>query len=105
APGYIPTDIIRKAAAVVASAYPLRATGKPIQQAMLKMLTDAKTADVPVVMSLGTKHLVQEHKQLIRQTLTDYVNVLAMNEQEAEALTGFADPLLAAEAALDYVDM
>jgi len=105
APSHIPTDIISKAAAVVASAYPLRATGKPIQQAMLKMLTDAKAADVPVVMSLGTKHLVEEHKELIQQTLVEYVNVLAMNEQEAEALTGFADPLLAAEAALDYVDM
>ncbi|WP_337879143.1 inosine/guanosine kinase [Rheinheimera sp.] len=105
APSHIPTDIIRKAAAVVASAYPLRATAKPIQQAMLKMLKDAKAADVPVVMSLGTKHLVQEHKTLLLDTLTNYVNMLAMNEQEAEALTGFADPLLAAEAALDYVDM
>lgn len=105
APSHIPTDIIRKAAAVVASAYPLRATAKPIQQAMLKMLNDAKAADVPVVMSLGTKHLVQEHKTLLLDTLTNYVNILAMNEQEAEALTGFADPLLAAEAALDYVDM
>ena len=74
-PAYIPTDII------------------------------AKAADVPVVMSLGTKHLVEEHRELIQQTLSQYVNVLAMNELEAEALTGFADPLLAAEAALDYVDM
>lgn len=104
-PAYIPTDIIAKAAAIVVSAYPLRATDQPIQQAMIKMLSDAKTADVPVVMSLGTKHLVEEHRELIQQTLAQYVNVLAMNELEAEALTGFVDPLLAAEAALDYVDM
>lgn len=102
---FIPTDLINKAAAVVASAYPLRAKGKPIQQATFKMLADAKAAQVPVVMSLGTKHLVQEHRELILETLSEYVNVLAMNEQEAEALTGFVDPLLAAQAALDYVDM
>src|SRR5690606_37823228 len=35
APDYIPTPIIAGAAAFVVSAYPLRATGQPIQQAML----------------------------------------------------------------------
>ena len=104
-PDYIPTDIIAGAAAFVVSAYPLRATGQPIQQAMVKALQDAKAHQVPVVMSLGTRHLVEENREQILRTIHDYVNVLAMNELEAEALTGFADPLKAAEAILDHTDM
>jgi inosine kinase len=105
APDYIPTPIIAGAAAFVVSAYPLRASGQPIQQAMLKALSDAKAHQVPVVMSLGTRHLVEENREQILQTISEYVNVLAMNEQEAEALTGYRDPLLAAEAVLDITDM
>lgn len=101
----IPEDIIAKAAALVLSAYPLRASGQPIQQAMLRTLELAKRHGVPVVMSLGTKHLVEEHRELILQTVTDYVDMLAMNELEAAALTGITDPLLAAEAALELTDM
>lgn len=102
---YIPTEIVQSAAAVVVSAYPLRAVDKPIQQAMLKTLVDAKQKNVPVVMSLGTRHLVEENRVKILETVKKYVNVLAMNELEAEALTGFSDPLKAAEAILDYTDM
>lgn len=102
---YIPTDIIAGSAAFVVSAYPLRATDQPIQQAMFKALQDAKVHNVPVVMSLGTRHLVEENREQILSTIKDYVNVLAMNELEAEALTGFADPLKAAEAILDFTDM
>ncbi len=101
----IPSHIIAGSAAMVVSAYPLRAVGKPIANAMMKALDDARQNNVPVVMSLGTRHLVEENRDLILQTIRDYVNVLAMNEQEAEALTGFADPLLAAEAVLEYTDM
>lgn len=104
-PDYIPTEIIAGAAAFVVSAYPLRAKDQPIQQAMLKALQDAKAHNVPVVMSLGTRHLVEENRGQILLTIKDYVNVLAMNELEAEALTGFADPLKAAEAILDHTDM
>ncbi len=104
-PAYIPEDIIAKAAAVVVSAYPLRANGQPIQQAMERLLQLAKRHSVPVVMSLGTKHLVAEHRELILATIAEYVDVLAMNELEAEALTGLSDPLLAAEAALELTDM
>ncbi len=34
----------------------------------------------------------------------EHVSILAMNEEEAEALTGIADPLTAADKALDWVD-
>ncbi|MDX3774409.1 inosine/guanosine kinase [Chromatiaceae bacterium AAb-1] len=102
---HIPAHIIAGSAAMVVSAYPLRAKGQPIQAAMMKALNDARSSNVPVVMSLGTRHLVEENRELILQTIAGYVNVLAMNEQEAEALTGFADPLLAAQAILEYTDM
>ena len=104
-PEYIPEDIIAKAAAVVVSAYPLRAVGQPIQLAMARLLDLAKRHNVPVVMSLGTKHLVEEHRELILATVNEYVDMLAMNELEAEALTGLSDPLLAAEAALELTNM
>ncbi|MDZ7870198.1 MAG: inosine/guanosine kinase [Rheinheimera sp.] len=102
---YIPEDIIAKAAALVLSAYPLRASGQPIQQAMFRTLELAKRHGVPVVMSLGTTHLVEEHRELILSTVRDYVDMLAMNELEAAALTGITDPLQAAEAALELTDM
>ncbi|MFE8315210.1 inosine/guanosine kinase, partial [Salmonella enterica subsp. enterica serovar 1,4,[5],12:i:-] len=34
-----------------------------------------------------------------------HVSILAMNEDEAEALTGESDPLLASDKALDWVDL
>lgn len=102
---HIPAEIIANAAAIVLSAYPLRAKGQPIQRAMYRMLELAKQHDVPVVMSLGTTHLVEEHRELILATIRDYVDMVAMNELEAKALTGFADPLLAAEATLELTDM
>ena len=63
---------------MVVSAYPLRAVGQPIQQAMLRLLQVANQYQVPVVMSLGTKHLVEEHRELILTTVRQYVDVLAM---------------------------
>lgn len=102
---HIPEDIIAGAAAIVLSAYPLRAKGQPIQAAMFRMLELAKKHQVPVVMSLGTKHLVEEHRELILATIRDYVDMVAMNELEALALTGHSDPLLAAEATLELTDM
>lgn len=102
---HIPAHIIAGSAAMVVSAYPLRATGQPIQQALFKSMDDAKAHNVPVVMSLGTRHLVDENRDIILATIKKYVNVLAMNEQEAEALTGFAEPLKAAEAILEHTDM
>jgi inosine kinase len=105
APEYMPEDLIAGAAAIVVSAYPLRAADQPIQHAMERLLSLAKKHQVPVVMSLGTSHLVTEHRDLIEKNATEYVDMLAMNELEALALTGHSDPLLAAEAALEYTDM
>lgn len=102
---HIPEDIIAGAAAFVTCAYPIRHHGKPIQKALIRSLEAAHKHQVPVVLSLGTKHLVEENHAQLMDIITKYVDILAMNELEAEALTGFKDPLQAANAALDYVDM
>lgn len=102
---HIPDDIIAHSAALVTCAYPLRHQSKPIYEAMLTAIESANSHSVPVVLTLGTKHLVEENKTLLQKLIKQSVNVLAMNELEAEALTGFSDPLLAAEAILDDVDM
>lgn len=101
----IPADLVANASALVLSAYPLRASGQPIIAAMQHSLELANQQQVPVVMSLGTRHLVEELRNTIQQTAEQHIQILAMNEQEAEALTGLADPLLAAEKILDWVDM
>ena len=102
---HIPENIIAGAAALVTCAYPLRHQGKPIKQAMLKALQLANQHQVPTILTLGTKHLVEENRDELLEIIKRDVNVLAMNELEAEALTGFADPLLAADAILDHVDV
>ncbi|WP_191602645.1 inosine/guanosine kinase [Marinomonas algicola] len=102
---HIPEDIIAGASAFVTCAYPIRHHGKPIQKALILSLEYAKRHSIPVVMSLGTKHLVEENHQQLMDIIHKYVDILAMNELEAEALTGLKDPLLAADAALEFVDM
>ncbi|WP_346433179.1 PfkB family carbohydrate kinase [Marinomonas phaeophyticola] len=102
---HIPEDIIAGASAFVTCAYPIRHHGKPIQKALTLSLEYAKQHHIPVVMSLGTKHLVDENRQQLMDIINKYVDILAMNELEAEALTGHSDPLLAADSALEFVDM
>ncbi len=54
-----------------------------------------------MVLTLGTKFVIAENPQWWQQFLKDHVSILAMNEDEAEALTGESDPLLASDKALD----
>ncbi|KZN13956.1 inosine/guanosine kinase [Marinomonas sp. TW1] len=102
---HIPEHIIAGSAALVTCAYPLRHQGKPIKQAMLAALEYAHQHQVPTVLTLGTKHLVEENKDELLDLIKRHVNVLAMNELEAEALTGLSDPLQAADQILEYVDI
>lgn len=102
---HIPENIIAGAAALVTCAYPLRHQGKPIKEAMLQALDYAHANHVPTVLTLGTSHLVEEHREELLKLIKKYVNVLAMNELEAEALTGLSDPLQAADAILEHVDI
>ncbi|BFM51118.1 inosine/guanosine kinase [Marinomonas sp. THO17] len=102
---HIPENIIAGSAALVTCAYPLRHQGKPIKQAMLAALEYAHQHQVPTVLTLGTQHLVEENKDELLSLIKRHVNVLAMNELEAEALTGLSDPLQAANQILEYVDI
>ncbi|MBT1443106.1 inosine/guanosine kinase [Shewanella sp. JM162201] len=105
-PDYIDKDVIQGSAALVLTAYLMRAApGDGMSQAALKAIEYAKEADVPVVLTLGTRFLIQEDPQWWQEFIRDNVTILAMNEDEGEALTGHRDPLLASEAALEWCDM
>jgi inosine kinase len=102
----IPEAVIGGASALVLTAYLFR--GKeddPIRDASLRAIAIAKQEGVPVVLTMGTKFVIAEDPEHWRQFITDHVNVLAMNEEEAAALTGHEDPLLASDAALDFADL
>jgi inosine kinase len=105
-PEYIDKDIIQGSAALVLTAYLMRASdGDQMTEAALKAIQYAKEAKVPVVLTLGTHFLIKENPNWWRSFIEDNVTILAMNEDEGEALTGFSDPLLASEAALEWCDL
>lgn len=105
APDFIPGEVIEKASALLISAYLLRDEKDPVFNSALKACETALRARVPVVMTLGTSFLIASRKDFFRKFAAKYVTCLAMNDQEALALTGLNDPLLAAENALELADL
>lgn len=104
--GSIAEEVIAGAAALVLSAYLLRSKpGEPMSDATMQAVAFAKKHDVPVVLTLGTRYIIGDNPAFWRDFLRDHVSVLAMNEEEAEALTGLSDPLQAADMALEWVDL
>ncbi len=94
------------ASALVLTSYLVRCKpGEPMPDATMKAIEYAKKHNVPVVMTLGTKFVIADNPQWWQAFLKENVSILAMNEEEAEALTGENDPLLAADKALDWVDL
>lgn len=105
-PEFINKDVIQNSSALVIAAYLMRASdGDTITEAGYTALKYAKEANIPVVLTLGTHFLIQEDPAWWRNFINEYVTVLAMNEEEGFALTGFSDPLLASDAALELCDM
>ncbi len=105
-PESIPEHIFENASALVLTAYLVRCKeGDPMPASTMKAIEFARKYDVPVVMTLGTKYVIQQNPQWWRDFLSEHVTVVAMNEEEAEALTGEKDPLLAADKALEWVDL
>ena len=102
---HLPIKVIQDSAALLISAYTLRCQDEPIYEATLKAAEIANQHDVPVVFSLGTSTLVSEYKDYLLSFLKSSVSVVAMNQEEALALTGIDDPLLACEELLDIVDL
>ncbi|HPH64810.1 MAG TPA: inosine/guanosine kinase [Kofleriaceae bacterium] len=102
----IPAKVFDEASALVLSAYLLRCdAGQPMPDATLRAIELAKANNVPVVLTLGTRFLIAERPEFWREFIAAHVNVVAMNEEEAEALTGESDPLLACERTLEWADM
>ncbi len=104
-PEAVPEDVVRGAAVVLTTLYCLRPASRPIAAATLRAMELAHEAGVPVAFGLGTASLVREQRGQVRELLEALVTVAAMNVQEAEALTGESDALLAGQAALEWVDL
>ena len=105
-PDSIPSTIFDGAAALVLTAYLMRCKpGDPMPETTLHAIEIAKEAGVPIVLTLGTKQVIAERPEFWRDFIRQHVNFVAMNEEEATALTGQSDPLLACEATLDFTDL
>ncbi|MFT3694085.1 MAG: inosine/guanosine kinase [Kofleriaceae bacterium] len=105
-PESIPAEIFPDATALVISAYLMRCKpGDPLPDATLRAIALAKQNNVPVVLTLGTRFVIAERPDFWRAFIHEHVDIVAMNEEEGEALTGHADPLLACSAALDLCDV
>ncbi|MTI12975.1 inosine/guanosine kinase [Sansalvadorimonas verongulae] len=102
---FIPEDKVAAGSALLLCAYTLGNPELPIYEATIKAARIAKENGVPVVLTLGSHLLVEARKQELQAFIKEYVNVIAMNEEEAEALTGQSDPLLANKALLEFADM
>ncbi|UJF18759.1 inosine/guanosine kinase [Vibrio sp. SS-MA-C1-2] len=105
-PKSIPEEVFKKASALVLTAYLVRCKeGDPMPEATQKAIDYAKQYDIPVVLTLGTKFVIQDNPEWWQKFIKDNVTVVAMNEDEAEALTGESDPLVAADKTLQWVDL
>ena len=105
-PSSIPESIFPDASALVLTAYLVRCKpGDPMPAATMQAIEYAKKHHVPVVLTLGTKYVIQDDPEYWRNFIQQHVSVLAMNEEEAQALTNEKDPLLASDKALDWVDL
>jgi inosine kinase len=105
-PESIPESVFDNAAALVISAYLMRGSaGEPMQEATLRAVSFARARGVPVVLTLGTRFIIAERAEFWRAFIAENVDIVAMNEDEGEALTGAADPLVACERTLDLADL
>ncbi len=101
----LPGDLIGGAAALVLTAYLLRDPSAPIYTTTLRAIEVARTAGVPVVLSLGTAWLVRDNRDFLADLIRDSVTIVAGNLDEFAALTGETDPLIAGRAALALADL
>lgn len=105
-PDFINEDLIKHASAFVVSAYFTRCgEGDTLDLATLKAVEYANKHNVPVILSLGTRFVIEEKPQWWRDFIKKHVQIIAMNEEEADALVNSKDPLIACERMLDLVDL
>ncbi len=105
-PESIPRAVFDGASALVLTAYLMRCKpDDPLPAATLRAIGYAREAEVPVVLTMGTRFVIEEDPEFWRTFITDHVDVVAMNEEEAAALTGEPDPLLACQRCLAWCDL
>lgn len=105
-PESIPTSVFDGASCLVISSYLLRSKpGEPMPDATMRAVAIAKERDVPVVLSLGTRFIIEERPEFWHAFIREHVDVIAMNEEEGEALTQESNPLLACDRALELADL
>ncbi|HEY0881261.1 MAG TPA: inosine/guanosine kinase [Archangium sp.] len=105
-PASIPASVFDDASCLIVSAYLMRCKpGDPMPEATLRAISLAKERGMPVVLTLGTRFVIAERPEFWRQFISDHVNIVAMNEEEAGALTGSNDPLVACDRALEFTDL
>ena len=104
-PDRIQPELVRGAAAVVTTLYTLADPSWPIAAATRRLMELATELGVPLAFGLGTAGLVRGMRTTVREILQRHVTIAAMNDREAEALTGESDPLLACERVLEWVDL
>jgi inosine kinase len=105
-PESISPQVFGGASALILSAYLMRCQpGEPMPEATLRAIELAKANGVPIVLTLGTRFIIAERPEFWRDFIAQHIDVLAMNEEESEALTGLSDPLLACDRALDFTSL
>lgn len=101
----LPVEIIKEASLILLCAYTLRDESSKLFQATLELAKIAKEHQIPLAFSLGSKDVIAEKKDFFINFIDDFVNICAMNEVEAEALSGESDELLACQKLLETTDM
>jgi inosine kinase len=105
-PDSIPEEVFEKASALVVSSYLMRGKPEdPMPKAVARAIEIAKANNVPVVLTLGTKWVIEGNAEWWQDYIKENISIVAMNEEEGQALTGEKDPLLAADKALEWVDL
>ncbi|WP_199608852.1 inosine/guanosine kinase [Flocculibacter collagenilyticus] len=105
-PSFIDEALIKESSALVISAYFTRSEESDgLKEATIQAVEYANRHNVPVVLTMGTRFMIDENPTWWQNFVANHVQVLAMNEEEGEALTGLSNPLQAADKALDWVDL
>ncbi|KOO10330.1 guanosine kinase, partial [Vibrio xuii] len=86
-PESIPGEVFEKASALVVSSYLMRGKPEdPMPQAVARAIELAKENNVPVVLTLGTKWVIEGNAEWWQQYIKENISVVAMNEEEGQAL-------------------
>jgi inosine kinase len=105
-PNSIDEKIVKSSSALVVSSYLMRVDGDDtIDKATMTAIEYANDYNVPVVLSLGTRQIIGQDPSWWLSFIDKHVSVVAMNEEEAETLTGENDPLAASVKALEVADL